>query len=37
MMKTRYVRLYADADGESYFSDEEMEMKAGNFAPPVNN
>ncbi len=35
MTKTRYVRLYADADGESHFSDEEMELKSVNFAPPA--
>ena len=39
MMKTRYVRVYADADGESHFSDEEMELRFGEFratgpAPP---
>lgn len=34
-MRTRYVRLYADADGESHFSDEEMELKSVNFAPPA--
>lgn len=31
----RYVRLYADADGESHFSDEETELKSVNFAPPA--
>ena len=35
MMKTRYVRVYADADGESHFSDEEMDLKSVNFAPPA--
>jgi hypothetical protein len=35
MMKTRYVRLYADADGESHFSDEDIELKSVNFAPPA--
>jgi hypothetical protein len=35
MMKTQYVRLYADSDGESHFSDEEMELTAVNFAPPA--
>lgn len=34
-MKTQYVRLYTDADGESHFSDEEMELKSVNFAPPA--
>jgi hypothetical protein len=33
MAKARYVRLYADADGESPFSDEEMELRLVNFAP----
>ena len=35
MMKTQYVRLYADSDGESHFSDEEMELASVNFAPPA--
>ena len=35
MRKVRYVRLYADADGESHFSDEEMELRPVNFAPPA--
>jgi hypothetical protein len=35
MAKTLYVRLYADAKGESHFSDEEMELKSVNFAPPA--
>jgi hypothetical protein len=35
MAKARYVRLYADADGESHFSDEEMELRSVNFAPPA--
>lgn len=35
MTKARYVRLYADADGESHFSDEEMELRPTNFAPPA--
>jgi hypothetical protein len=34
MAKAPYVRLYADAKGESHFSDEEMEMKSVDFAPP---
>jgi hypothetical protein len=34
MAKTPYVRLYADARGESHFSDEEIELKSVNFAPP---
>ena len=35
MARVRYVRLYADADGESHFSDEEMELRPVNFAPPA--
>jgi hypothetical protein len=35
MANARYVRLYADADGESHFSDEEMELRLVNFAPPA--
>jgi hypothetical protein len=35
MMKTGYVRQYANVDGESHFSDEEMELKSVNFAPPA--
>jgi hypothetical protein len=35
MAKTPYVRLYADAQGESHFSDEGMELKSVNFAPPA--
>ncbi len=35
MQTVRYVRLYADANGESHFSDEEMELKAVIFAPPA--
>ena len=35
MLKTRYVRLYAGADGESHFSDEEVELRPVNFAPPA--
>jgi hypothetical protein len=33
MAKTLYVRLYADAKGESHFSDEEVELKSVNFVP----
>ncbi len=36
MPTARYVRVYADSEGESHFSDEEMELKSVNFAPPVN-
>jgi len=35
MAKTPYARLYADAKGESHFSDEEMELKSVNFASPA--
>ena len=35
MTKAQYVRLYADVDGESHFSDEEMELRPTNFAPPA--
>lgn len=35
MTKVRYVRLYVDDDGESHFSDEEMELRPANFAPPA--
>jgi hypothetical protein len=34
MAKAVYVRLYADAKGESHFSEEEMVLKSVNFAPP---
>jgi hypothetical protein len=35
MMKVRYVRLYADADGESHFEDVEAELAPVDFAPPA--
>lgn len=35
MMKVPYVRLYADSEGESHFSDEEMELRSVSFAPPA--
>ena len=35
MARAQYVRLYADADGESHFLDEEMELRSVNFAPPA--
>jgi hypothetical protein len=35
MAKARYVRLYADGDGQSHFADEEMELRPVNFAPPA--
>lgn len=31
----QYVRVYAGSDGESHFSDEEMELRSVNFAPPA--
>jgi hypothetical protein len=34
MAKAAYVRLYADATGESHFSQEEIALKSVNFAPP---
>jgi quercetin dioxygenase-like cupin family protein len=35
MAKARYVRLYVDANGESHFADEELDLKSVNFAPPA--
>jgi len=35
MTKVRYVRVYADSDGESHFTDEEMELRLATFAPPA--
>ncbi len=35
MPTARYVRLYADSEGESHFSDEEMELRSVSFAPPT--
>jgi Cupin domain len=35
MTKVRYVRVYADSDGESHFTDEEMELSRASFAPPA--
>ena len=35
MAKIPYRRLYADAKGESHFSDEEMELQSVDFAPPA--
>ena len=35
MPTARYARLYADSDGESHFSDEEMELRSVSFAPPA--
>ena len=34
-MKVTYVRLYADADGESHFEDVEAELAPVDFAPPA--
>lgn len=34
-MKARYVRLYADAQGESHFEDLEAELNLHDFAPPA--
>ena len=34
-VNTKYVRLYADADGESHFEDLEVELSAVEFAPPA--
>ena len=31
----QYVRLYADAAGESHFEDVEMDLAATSFAPPA--
>ncbi len=35
MPTARYVRLYADSEGESHFSDEEMELRSVSYAPPT--
>lgn len=35
MTKVRYVRVYADSNGESHFTDEEMELSPATFAPPA--
>lgn len=35
MPTARYVRVYADSEGESHFSDEEMELRSVRFAPPA--
>lgn len=34
MPTARYVRIYADSEGESHFSDEEMELRSVSYAPP---
>jgi hypothetical protein len=31
----KFTRLYADADGESHFSDEELPFELKDFAPPA--
>ena len=35
MQKAKYVRLFADKDGESHFEDLEIELSPTNFAPPA--
>jgi redox-sensitive bicupin YhaK (pirin superfamily) len=35
MQTVGYVRLYADADGETHFSQEQLGLKSINFAPPA--
>lgn len=35
MTQVRYVRLYADASGESHFADEEAALREVDFAPPA--
>ncbi|HEV2282411.1 MAG TPA: hypothetical protein VGX75_08480 [bacterium] len=35
MTKVRYVRMYADPDGESHFADEEADLRPVDFAPPA--
>jgi len=32
---TRYVRIYADTDGESHFDDVEVVLSPTNYAPPA--
>jgi hypothetical protein len=34
-MKVKYVRLFSDKNGESHFSDEQVELESSNFAPPA--
>jgi hypothetical protein len=34
-MKVTFVRLYADADGESHFEDVTAQLAATNFAPSI--
>ena len=35
MQRARYVRLFADAHGESHFDDVEIELAPVDFAPPA--
>jgi hypothetical protein len=35
MQRARYVRLWADAEGESHFEDVETELTALSYAPPA--
>lgn len=35
MTKIPYVRLYTDPEGESHFSDEEIDLQSLSFAPPA--
>ena len=35
MQSWRYVRLFADADGESHFADVEVALEPTDFAPPA--
>ncbi len=34
-MRVEYTRLYSDKDGESHFSDERVEVRSRDFAPPA--
>ena len=34
-MKVHVHRIWADAGGETHFADDEMELAAGDFAPPA--
>ncbi len=35
MQKAKYVRMFADKDGESHFEDLEVELNLMNYAPPA--
>ena len=35
MQVAKYVRMYADEDGESHFEDIETELQPMDFAPPA--